>query len=111
MSRQVTLYGFIRKKEGLRTRPDGVHNAKCTLIYTGEDTAAVVSLVREKEFQPNPQDLVRHEEVIQEIFKKQVILPAKFPKILSMDAEIDRQSEEHDRPACAARNGKQYHGG
>lgn len=93
MSHQVALYGFIRRKEGLRVRLTGVQNAKCTLLYTGPDTAAVISLVKNKRFKPNPQDLVRHEEAVNNIFRKQVILPAKFPKIISIDA-LERSMAE-----------------
>jgi len=86
MSHQVALYGFIRRKEGLRIRPQGVEKAKCTLLYTGRDTAAVISLIKDKHFKPNAQDLVRHEEAVTSIFDKQVILPAKFPKIITIRA-------------------------
>ena len=93
MSPQVALYGFIRRKEGLRIRPRGVEKAKCVLLNSGPDTAAVISPIKDGHFQPNPQDLLRHEEVIEQIFNKQVILPAKFPKIITVQALEKSMSE------------------
>jgi hypothetical protein len=86
MSRRVALYGFIRKKDGLKIQPRGVDQGICTTFSAGRDSLAVVSAIRSRYFQPNPQDLLRHEEVVSRIFQKQVILPAKFPKILNLDA-------------------------
>jgi hypothetical protein len=93
MSKQLALYGFVRRRDGLRIRPEGVDRGKCSLFYSGTDSAAVVSWVKDKEFEPNPVDMMRHEEVVQQIFDKQVILPAKFPKIITVEA-LERSMEE-----------------
>lgn len=93
MSKQLALYGFIRRKDGLRARLEGVDRGKCSLFYSGAESAAVVSWVKDKNFEPNPGDMLRHEEVIHQIFEKQVILPAKFPKIISVEA-LERSMDE-----------------
>lgn len=82
MSDCLALYGFVRKKDGLNLRASGVEKQSCSLLDIGNEAAAVVSTIQSKTFQPNPQDLVRHDEVVAKIFKRQVILPAKFPKIM-----------------------------
>jgi len=86
MSQQVALYGFVRRKDGLRVHPEGVEGGRCTLLSAGREAVAVVSSVSHDRYEPNPLDMLRHEEVIERIYDKQVILPAKFPKVLSIDA-------------------------
>ena len=93
MSKQLALYGFVRRKDGLRVRPEGVDRSRCSLFYSGEESAAVVSWVKDKEFAPNPTDMMRHEEAVNQIFDKQVILPAKFPKIITVEA-LERSMTE-----------------
>lgn len=77
-------------------RPDGVNNQRISLLYTGQDAAAVISHIEDNQFKPNPSDMLRHEEAITRIFTRQVILPAKFPKILSLDA-LERSMADMDR--------------
>jgi len=84
MTQHVALYGFIRRKDALRAHPRGIDNARCFLFHVGGQSAAVISLVNPKTFQSNLTNLVRHEEVVDNIFAKQVILPVKFEKILSI---------------------------
>ncbi len=86
MKERLALYGFVRRKDGLRIKPFGIQNNQCQLMYIGVDTAAVVSKVSDLRFKPGPQDMIRHEEAVQQIFKQQVILPAKFPKIIGIKA-------------------------
>lgn len=93
MSKQLALYGFVRRKDGLRIRPEGVDRGRCSLFYSGNESAAVVSWIKDKEFQPDPNDMLRHEEAVQKIFDKQVILPAKFPKIITVEA-LERSMAE-----------------
>ena len=100
MTQQVALYGFIRRKDGLRVHPRGIDNARCFLFHGGGQSAAVVSLVKHKNFNSNPANMVRHEEVVEKIFSRQVFLPVKFPKLLvvkslrksmvDLDREISR---------------------
>lgn len=84
MTQHVALYGFIRRKDGLRIHPRGIDHSRCFLFHVGGQTAAVVSLINLKNFQSNLANMVRHEEVVEKIFSKQVLLPVKFPKILTI---------------------------
>ncbi len=95
MSQHVALYGFTRRKDGLRVSLRGIDQSRCFLYHIGGDTAAVVSLVDSKEFNSNLTRMVRHDEVVHEIFSKQVILPVKFPKVVSLKS-LKKNFQEMD---------------
>lgn len=83
MSQHLALYGFVRRKDGLRAHPRGIDRSRCFLFHSGGHAAAVVSFVDPHHFQSNLANLVLHEETVQKVFAKQVFLPVKFPKVLS----------------------------
>lgn len=101
MSQHVALYGFIRRKDGLRVSLRGIDQSRCFLFHVGGDTAAVVSLVEAKGSQSNLTRMVRHDEVVHEIFSKQVILPVKFPKVVSLKS-LRKNFEEMDNDIAYA---------
>ncbi len=86
MTRQVALYGFVRYRDGLRVRPIGVGHSRCYLFYAGGASAAVISTVPSYSFEPSLSNMVSHDEVIEKIYRHQTILPARFPKLLSLKA-------------------------
>jgi hypothetical protein len=86
MTQHIALYGFTRRKDGLRVHPRGVERSRCFLFHVGGESAAVVSFVDPERFQASPTNLVRHEETVERIFSRQVFLPVKFPKVLPLGA-------------------------
>lgn len=86
MTHYLALYGFVRRKDGLRVRVCGVDRLRCFLFHAGGETAAVVSLTGVRGFTSSPAHLVRHEEIVDKIFARQVFLPVKFPKLLGLRA-------------------------
>ena len=95
-SQHVALYGFIRRKDGLRTHPFGIDRSPCFLFHAGGQSGAVVSLVNPKTFRPGLTNMVRHEEIVHKVFNKQVFLPVKFPKVLSLTS-LRRSMSDLDR--------------
>ncbi len=97
VSQHVALYGFIRKKDGLRVSLRGIDRSRCFIYHAGGESAAVVSIVDDGNFDSNLTRMIRHDEVIEQIFSKQVILPVKFPKVLTLKslrknfAELDQE--------------------
>ncbi len=86
MIEYVALYGFTRRKEGLRVRPQGVDRGSCLLYHAGGESAAVITPVDPKSFSTDATNMVLHEEAVETIAQKQVILPVKFPRIMTLRA-------------------------
>lgn len=84
MSQHVALYGFIRRRDGLRIHPKGIEGSRCFLFHAGGQSAAVVSFVNQEPSQTSLASMIRHEEAVERVSTKQVLLPVKFPKILSV---------------------------
>jgi hypothetical protein len=86
MTQHLALYGFIRRKDNLRIQPDGVDFRRCFLFYVGGKSAAVVSLANPQKMTPNLTNMVRHDEAIESVFDRQVILPVRYPMVMTIPA-------------------------